>query len=171
MSITDKVERMRAELDGLVREQRDRQALQERQGAEIKAKADEYMTKQVQAAERYVEHRRELGRREKEAGGWATEKTLSEKSTVMALGPDADEQVRKPAGYEQFETSTPTPPRPEVPAAAPATWQEPPSSPPPVPAPAAAEAEAPPARRRGRHARSESGFDDDDFSNNSWMVD
>jgi hypothetical protein len=169
MSITDKVERMRAELDGLVREQRDRQALQERQGAEIKAKADEYMTKQVQAAERYVEHRRELGRREKEAGGWATEKTLSEKSTVMALGPDDDEQVRKPAGYEQFETSTP--PRPEVPAAAPATWQEPPSSPPPVPAPAAAEAEAPPARRRGRHARSESGFDDDDFSNNSWMVD
>jgi len=168
MSITDKVERMRAELDGLVREQRDRQALQERQGAEIKAKADEYMTKQVQAAERYVEHRRELGRREKEAGGWATEKTLSEKNTVMALGPDDDEPVTKPTGYEQFQNAAPTPPRPEVPAAQ--TWQEPPPSAPPVPAaPATAEAEQP--RRRGRHARSESGFDDDDFSNNSWMVD
>jgi hypothetical protein len=167
MSITDKVERMRAELGGLVREQRDRQALQERQGTEIKTKAAEYMTKQVQAAERYVEHRRELGRREKEAGGWATEKTLSEKSTVMALGPD-DEPVTKPTGYEQFQDAAPTPSRPEVPAAQ--TWQEPPSSAPPVPAPATAEAEQP-ARRRGRHARSDSGFDDDDFSNNSWMVD
>jgi hypothetical protein len=168
MSITDKVERMRAELDGLVREQRDRQALQERQGAEIKAKAAEYMTKQVQAAERYVEHRRELGRREKEAGGWATEKTLSEKSTVMALGPDDDDPVRKPTGYEQFQNVAPTPPRAEP--AAP-TWQEPPAQAPPVPAPVAADTEQPPARRRGRHARSESGFDDDDFSNNSWMVD
>ena len=42
---------MRAELDGLVREQADRRALREQQGEEIKARSHEYMTKQVQAAE------------------------------------------------------------------------------------------------------------------------
>ena len=152
MSITDKVERMRAELDGLVREQADRQALHERQSAEIKAKAEEFMKKQVQAAERYVEHRRELGRREKEAGGWATEKTLSERSNVIALRPEDDEHARPATGYAQFESSVPSPAAPRVPE---------PEAVLPLPA----------SRRRGRHARSDSSFDDDDFSNNSWMVD
>jgi hypothetical protein len=164
MSITDKVERMRAELDGLVREQADRQALQERQSAEIKAKSEEYMKKQVQAAERYVEHRRELGRREKEAGGWATEKSLSERSNVMALGPEEEPPVSAATGYEQFESSAP---RPEPVATG---WQEPASAPP-SPEPEVVTEPSPAARRRGRHARSDSGFDDDDFSNNSWMVD
>jgi hypothetical protein len=165
MSITDKVERMRAELDGLVREQADRQALHERQSAEIKAKAEEFMKKQVQAAERYVEHRRELGRREKEAGGWATEKTLSERSNVIALRPEDDEHARPATGYAQFETSVPSAARP-----APAAWQEPAPAAPRVPEPEAVLL-LPASRRRGRHARSDSSFDDDDFSNNSWMVD
>jgi hypothetical protein len=165
MSITDKVERMRAELDGLVREQADRQALQERQSAEIKTKSEDYMKTQVQAAERYVEHRRELGRREKEAGGWATEKTLSERSNVMALGPEADAPASAATGYEQFQSSAP---RPEPAAAG---WQEPAPSGPPSPEPEIVAEPSPAARSRGRHARSESsGFDDDDFSNNSWMV-
>ena len=167
MSITDKVERMRAELDGLVREQADRQALHERQSAEIKAKAEEFMKKQVQAAERYVEHRRELGRREKEAGGWATEKTLSERSNVIALRPEDDEHARPATGYAQFESSVPSAARPEP---APAAWQEPAPAAPPVPEPEAVQP-LPAARRRGRHARSDSSFDDDDFSNNSWIVD
>jgi hypothetical protein len=163
MSITDKVERMRAELDGLVREQADRQALQERKSADIKAKSQEYMEKQVKAAERYVEHRRELGRREKEAGGWATEKTLSERNTVIAFGPEDEPAVSKPSGYEQFESSAS---RTE-----PVARQEPAPSIPPLPEPEVDGDPSPAARRRGRHARSESGFDDDDFSNNSWMVD
>jgi hypothetical protein len=167
MSIMDKVERMRAELDGLVREQADRQALQERKGADIKAKSEEYMQKQVQAAERYVEHRRELGRREKEAGGWATEKALSERSNVMALGPEEEPAVSTATGYEQFQSNQP---RPEPAAAG---WQEPAPSVAPSPEPEAEVAvePSPAARRRGRHARSEPGFDDDDFANHSWMVD
>jgi hypothetical protein len=165
MSITDKVERMRAELDGLVREQADRQALQEQKSADIKAKSEEYMQKQVQAAERYVEHRRELGRREKEAGGWATEKTLSERSNVMALGPEEEPAAGAATGYEQFQSNQP---RPEPAAAG---SPEPAPSAAPSPEPEVAVEPSPAARRRGRHARSESGFDDDDFSNNSWMVD
>jgi hypothetical protein len=165
MSIADKVERMRTELDGLVREQADRQALQERHSAEIKAKAEESMKKQVQAAERYVQHRRELGRREKEARGWATEKTLSERSDVMAFGPEEEDPAATATGYAQFESSNPSA---TGSAPAPALWQEPAPAASPAPGPQAAQ---PAARRRGRHARDDSGFDDDDFSNNSWIVD
>src|SRR3982074_2074673 len=108
MSITDKVERMRAELDGLVREQADRQALHERQRAEAKAEAGEFMKRRGRAAERSVDHRRELGRREKEAGGWATEKTLSERSNVIALRPEDDEHARPPTGHAPFWSSVPS---------------------------------------------------------------
>ncbi|HVV11386.1 hypothetical protein [Amycolatopsis sp.] len=62
--VSEEIQRLRATMDGLVREQTDRQALRERQGEEIKARAQEYMTKQVQAAERYVQLRRELGKQE-----------------------------------------------------------------------------------------------------------
>jgi hypothetical protein len=60
---------MKAGLDGLVREQAERRALREQQGEEIKAKSQEYMTKQVQAAERYVQHVREMANR-KTKSGW-----------------------------------------------------------------------------------------------------
>ncbi|GAB2759019.1 hypothetical protein [Amycolatopsis magusensis] len=167
MSITDEVARMRERLEGLVREQADRRALRDRQADEAKAKAQDYMTKQVQAAERYVDHRRELGRREKEAGGWATEKTLADKSNVMGFGVD-DEDGPGFTGHNLATAPPVTRPEPQ-PAGA---WQPPPVAPP-VPEPVAvaepAAAPAPAPRRAGRHARREESFDDDDFSNNSWM--
>lgn len=138
--VSDEIQRFKAKMDGLVREQSDRRALLERQGEEIKAKSQEYMTKQVQAAERYVQHRRELGRREREAGGWSTEKTLADKNTVMGFGPENDESA-KPEPYAARTTeSIPSPPE---------TTER-------TPAP------------RGRHSR-KSDFDEDDFSNNSWL--
>lgn len=68
---------MKAELDGLVREQADRRALREQQGEEIKARSQEYMTKQVQAAERYVTHLREVAQR-KTKSGWSTDRSGAE---------------------------------------------------------------------------------------------
>jgi hypothetical protein len=56
-----------AKMDNLVREQAERRVLTEQRGESIKARAHEYMTKQVQAAERYVQHRRELGKRARKA--------------------------------------------------------------------------------------------------------
>ena len=187
MDVSGRVERMRATLGALVREQADRRALRDRQGQELKARSQEYMTKQVQAAERYVQHRRELGKRKEEAGGWATEKTLSDKSHVMGFGPEDPEEAPA-AGFAQY--AAPLPVAPAVPAPdpvappapAPGGWQEPPA-PPPAPdapagpaAPAASAASAAPAleeprapKRPGRHARPQESFDDDDFSNNSWM--
>lgn len=67
--MSDDMAGMKAGLDGLVREQAERRALREQQGEEIKAKSQEYMTKQVQAAERYVQHVREMANR-KTKSGW-----------------------------------------------------------------------------------------------------
>jgi len=77
---------MRAELDGLVREQAERRALREQQGEEIKARSQEYMTKQVQAAERYVHHMRELAQR-KTKSGWSTDRSHAEPASAF----DAEE--------------------------------------------------------------------------------
>lgn len=173
MDVSARVERMRATLGALVREQSDRRALRDRQGEELKARSQEYMTKQVQAAERYVQHRRELGKRQDEAGGWATEKTLADKSHVMGFGPE-DPAETPAADHAQYTTpvpAVPPPAAPPAPAVPPAVggWQEPPSPPAPeAPAAPIVEEHKPP-RRPGRHARAQQSFDDDDFSNNSWM--
>jgi hypothetical protein len=141
--VSEEIRRMQATMDGLVREQADRRALRERQGEEIKARSQEYMTKQVQAAERYVQLRRELGQREREA----------------------EEEVAKedfePEEFAESDEDTPRPPAPPVPVAA-----RPPAPPaPPVPV---ATRPARPARRP--HA-DETEDDDEDFLNNRWWDD
>ncbi|MDQ7807881.1 hypothetical protein Q5425_29445 [Amycolatopsis sp. A133] len=84
---------MKAELDGLVREQADRRALREQQGEEIKARSHEYMTKQVQAAERYVQHVREMAQR-KTKSGWSTDRSHAEPASAFDT-----EEYRGPGGY------------------------------------------------------------------------
>lgn len=138
--VSDEIQRLQAKMDGLVREQADRRDLLERQGKEIQDRSQEYMTKQVQAAERYVQHRRELGRREREAGGWSTEKTLADKNTVMGFRPEDDENAT-PEPYAARTTES-------------------------IPSPTET-TERTPAPGRGRHSRKD--FDEDDFSNNSWL--
>ncbi|WP_410584444.1 hypothetical protein [Amycolatopsis sp. lyj-108] len=78
---------MKATLDGLVREQAERRALRDQRAGEIKAGAQEFMTKQVQTAQRYVEHRRELGQR-KTKSGWSTDRSHAEPGTASAFGDD-----------------------------------------------------------------------------------
>ena len=97
---------MKAELDGLVREQGERRALREQRGEEIKARSHEYMTKQVQAAERYVMHRRELARR-KTRSGWSTDRTHAEPPSAFddpvefpAVGQAPPASPRRPARDE-----------------------------------------------------------------------
>ncbi|MET8849597.1 hypothetical protein [Amycolatopsis sp. NPDC004625] len=85
---------MKAELDALVREQADRRTLREQQGEEIKARSQEYMTKQVQAAERYVQHVREMAQR-KTKSGWSTDRSHAEPASAFAA-----EEYPGPAGFE-----------------------------------------------------------------------
>ncbi|QKV73193.1 hypothetical protein [Amycolatopsis sp. Hca4] len=104
---------MKAELDGLVREQADRRALREQQGEEIKARSQEYMTKQVQAAERYVQHVREMAQR-KTKSGWSTDRSHAEPASAF----DA-ETYPGPGGFEPAPppSSSPRPVRDEPRAA------------------------------------------------------
>lgn len=157
--VSEEIQRLRARMDGLVREQADRHELLDRQGKEIQAKAQEYMTKQAQAAERYLAHRRELGRRERDAGGWGTEKARADKTNVMGFGPE-DPSEEEPFASRSTESFTPRRPEPQ-PAERPAAPEpELPAATTPAPAPAPG--------RRGRHARRDD-FDEDDFSNNSYL--
>ncbi|GAA4665103.1 hypothetical protein [Amycolatopsis dongchuanensis] len=140
--VTDDVQRLKAAMAGLVREQADRHALHQRQAVEIKAEAHEYMTKQAQAAERYLQHRRELGRREAEEER-----------------PDSVQELDfEPEGFAESEADEETVPPPPPPAP-PAPPQAAPPPPPPAPVP-----------RRSTRARASEldEDDDDDFLNNRW---
>jgi hypothetical protein len=80
------IDAMKAELAGLVREQSERRALREQRGEEIKARSQEYMTKQVQAAERYVHHLRGMAQRRTKSG-WSTDRTHAEPPSAFDSDP------------------------------------------------------------------------------------
>ncbi|WP_026360230.1 hypothetical protein [Amycolatopsis nigrescens] len=101
---------MKTNLDGLVREQTDRRAMREQRGKEIKARAQEYMTKQVQTAQRYVEHRRELGQR-KTKSGWSTDRSQAE----PAPPPTFEEPAPLPGGDAPFAPAGPAHATPDAP--------------------------------------------------------
>lgn len=159
-------------LSQITREMSDRRALRDRNTETARDQSRQNLQAQGQVAEKVAKHLGELGRRQRAANGWATEKTLTEKQVVMGFGPEEDEQPDEFAKYTV--SSTPLPPAHVEPAQpAPEERQEPQQrkyspavAPPPAPEP---EPTPPPQpTRRPRHRRAES-FDDDDFSNNSWM--
>ncbi|OXM52869.1 hypothetical protein [Amycolatopsis alba] len=80
----DETSAMKATLDGLVREQSERRVLRDQKADEIKASSQEFMTKQVQTAQRYVEHRRELGER-KTKSGWSTDRSHAQPGNASAF--------------------------------------------------------------------------------------
>lgn len=161
-------------LNQISREMADRRALRERKAAAIKQQAVENLQKQGAVAERATKHLAELARRQKGAGGWVTEKALSNKDNVLGFPPEDEERAD-----EEFPRLTgPAAPVPPPPTATPETAAPPESQPtqrkyspsvaPPV-APEPPQPTPPPPPRRARHRRDE-GFDDDDFSNNSWLT-
>ncbi|OOC05735.1 hypothetical protein [Amycolatopsis azurea] len=98
----DETSAMKTALDGLVREQAERRGLRDKKADEIKASAQEVMTKQVMTAQRYVEHRRELGER-KTKSGWSTDRSHAEPGNASAFD-DA------PTFDEPAASFTPEPP-------------------------------------------------------------
>ncbi|SFQ25935.1 hypothetical protein SAMN05421810_105389 [Amycolatopsis arida] len=169
-------------LSGITRELTDRRALRERNAEQARQQARENLVAQGRVAEKVAKHMGELGRRQRGAGGWATEKTRASRDNVMGFGPEEDERpaddIARLAGTpaptgEPPAPSTPAPSTPAPPSPVPPPQAQPAPPPPGRPAaePPAAERrlDPEPFRRRGRHARPEPAFDDDDFSNNSWM--
>ncbi|MEV6910907.1 hypothetical protein [Amycolatopsis sp. NPDC051071] len=187
MSAVDRLAAAMSRQDAAITEQAEQRGLRERHLAEAKAQAVETMQKDAAVHDKYAAHMQELGKRSKEAGGWLTGKTTADRNHTIGFDIEDEE---KPAdrfaefgGQQGFDSSRPAPPPPPPMAppmpppvapgvpGLPATVDLPPAAPMPAAgAPVAPDAPAP-ARRRGRHARDDKGFDDDDFSNNSWMVD
>ncbi|MFC9256877.1 hypothetical protein ACIBCH_06490 [Amycolatopsis thailandensis] len=187
MSAVDRLAAAMSRQDAAITEQMEQRGLRERHLADAKAQAAETMQKDAAIHDKYAAHMQELGKRSKEAGGWLTGKTTADRNHT--IGFDLEDDDKPDARFAEFgarqgpDTSRPVPPPPPLPVAPgvpgmPATVDVPPAAAP-MPAPSAVAPEAPgspgapgtPARRRGRHARDDKGFDDDDFSNNSWMVD
>ncbi|KZB82099.1 hypothetical protein [Amycolatopsis regifaucium] len=179
MSAVDRLAAAMSRQDAAITEQLEQRGLRERRLADAKAQAMETMQKDAAVHDKYAAHMQELGKRSKEAGGWLTGKTTADRSHTMGFGIEDDD--KPDARFAEFgarpglDSSRPVapPPLPVAPGVPglPATVDVPPAVPTPAPSGAAPEEPAAPARRRGRHARDDKGFDDDDFSNNSWMVD
>lgn len=162
-------------LSRISRELADRRALRERNAAAVKQQARESLQKQGAVAERATKHLGELARRQRDAGGWATDKALSDKDTVMGFGPEeADPQTDEIAHYTDHSAKAAAPSRQEAWPGAheePQVKQERKYAPSVAPRPDAEPepAHSPPSPpRRARH-RVDNAFDDDDFSNNSWL--
>ncbi|GAB3708046.1 hypothetical protein GCM10027598_11890 [Amycolatopsis oliviviridis] len=180
MSAVDRLAAAMSRQDAAITEQLEQRGLRERHLADAKAQAMETMQKDAAVHDKYAAHMQELGKRSKEAGGWLTGKTTADRNHT--IGFDIEDDDKPDARFAEFgarqgaDASRPAPP-PPLPVAPgvpgmPATVDVPPAAAPtPTPGAAAPEAPGTPARRRGRHARDDKGFDDDDFSNNSWMVD
>ena len=158
----DRLAAARSAMESATREHQEQRGLRERHLEEAKTQARQSMERDAAVHGRYVTHMQELNRRHKETGGWLTEKALADRSHTLELGPEEDEKPRDDFGKH-------LPPKPPGPIDAPIMEGPPPPSPAPSPPTTPIPAQSPqPAR--GRHSRAES-FDDDDFSNNSWMVD
>lgn len=148
MSVEDRLRVARSTMDVAAREQDEQRGLRDRHLAEAREDAKAGMQREMGAAQKYAEHMDELTKRQKSAGGWATEKSLADNASrsVMAFGGE-DEEAPAPA----YPTSV----------SSPAPRAEPEPAPPPAAPPT-------PEPRRGRHARPVD--DEDDFESTSWLV-
>jgi hypothetical protein len=171
MSAADRLAAAMNALATATREQQEQRGLRERHVEEGKAAALETMKRDAAVHARYIERMQELNKRQQKSGGWLTEKALADRDHRMSFGPEDDEAAAPDDEFARYsqprhEAAAPPPPpiAPSVPGvpdpAASAHTAPIPMGTPEPPAPA----------RRPRHARTES-FDDDDFSNNSWLVD
>lgn len=163
MSALDKAARARARMDQVRREMSERRALRTRNGAAAREKARESVLKQGPVAEQVAKHLGELGRRRKQAGGWATEKTERDKDYIMGFAGDDEREGEKFAYRPASRPQADTPPGGIGALPDEEVHQDAPPAPPAPEAPAARHV------RRPAHAR-ERLDDDEDFSNQStWM--
>ena len=168
MSALDRAAKARARMDQVRREMSERRALRTRNGRAAQEKARDSLLKQGPVDEQVAKHLGELGRRRKQAGGWATEKTERNKDYV--LGFDGEEEDKR----DEFTFRPPQHSQGDTPPGGIGVLEEDETAPaepaPPMPPPAP---EAPTLRKppRPAAARDRDELDDeDDFSNqSSWM--
>jgi hypothetical protein len=173
MGAFDRAAAARAKMAQVQREMSDRRALRDNNFRQRRAQALDAFKKQGPVMEQVAKHMGELGRRRKQAGGWATEKTEQSKDFVMGFGLEDEEQAKDPYNFRATSRPDASPggiggidDEDESPLA---------SAPPPAPEPEAPPAPEPPAPtpppRASRRPAPRTDIDDeDDFSNqSSWM--
>lgn len=96
MSLDDRASAAINRLSSLNTELAARRELRERGMEASMAASREYVSKVGAVAEKMAEHLAELDRRQRDAGGWATEKVMANKGRVYGFGPD-DEEPAKPS--------------------------------------------------------------------------
>jgi hypothetical protein len=161
----------RAKMAQVQREMAERRALRDRNFRQRREQALDAFKKQGPVMEQVAKHMGELGRRRKQAGGWATEKTERDRDNVMGFGLEDEDTAKDPYNFQPTPRAADTPPGGigtlEDEEDSPLMRQEPtppPPEPPPAPAPPA------PARAPRRPAPRQELDDEDDFSNqSSWM--
>src|SRR3954453_6446132 len=105
MSAYDVAAAARAKMAQVQRGMADRRALRERNFQQRRAQALDAFKKQGPVMEQVAKHMGELGRRHKQAGGWATEKTERDPDYVMAFCGEDPDQARDP--YDNFRPVRP----------------------------------------------------------------
>ena len=171
MGAYDMAAKARAKMAQVQREMAERRALRDRNFVQRRAEALDSFKKQGPVMEQVAKHMGELGRRRKQAGGWATEKTERDRDNVMGFGLEDEDQAKDPYNFQATRRAPDTPPggigtldEEESPLHS--------SAPMPPPAPEAPPAPTPPAPPRAprRPAPRQELDDEDDFSNqSSWM--
>jgi hypothetical protein len=96
MSLDDRASAAINRLTSLNTELAARRELRERGMEASMAASREYVSKVGAVAEKMAEHLAELDRRQRDAGGWATEKVMADKGRLYGFGPD-EEEPAKPA--------------------------------------------------------------------------
>lgn len=91
MSTEDRASAAISRLSQITTELNARRELRDRSADAARSAARETMLKIGPVAEKVAEHLGELGRRQREAGGWATQKTLADKENLYGFGPEEDE--------------------------------------------------------------------------------
>jgi len=176
MGAFDRAAAARARMAQVQREMADRRALRDNNFRQRREQALDAFKKQGPVMAQVAKHMGELGRRRKQAGGWATEKTERDKDFVMGFGLEDEDPSKDPYNFRATaRPSADTPPgsigtiadEDDSPlTSAPASASTPPPA---AEAPPAPEPPAPPRAPRRPAPRAELD-DEDDFSNqSSWM--
>jgi hypothetical protein len=161
----------RAKMAQVQREMADRRALRDRNFRQRREQALDSFKKQGPVMEQVAKHMGELGRRRKQAGGWATEKTERDRDNVMGFGLEDEDTSKDPYDFQPTRRAADTPPG-GIGTLADEEDSPLQSAPTPPPAPEAPPAPTPPAPTRAprRPAARQELDDEDDFSNqSSWM--
>ncbi|WIX79960.1 hypothetical protein QRX50_03950 [Amycolatopsis carbonis] len=96
LTAADRLAAARAAQDAATREHQEQRALRDRHVNSATADATESLHRDAATHGRYLTRAQDLQRRHREAGGWLTEKTMTDRTHTIDLAPPADPPPDEP---------------------------------------------------------------------------